>query len=310
MYAESDLLSDCTLVLDGIPVQEEISPFVHYHVNNLQYLEGVTAALLAEKTASVQQYRKTINASILSANNESNTTVIDTWDQQKHTVESLEKHDVAVPLRYQCSDLSHGCGSENSSKDSSLKQLKRDLERDKVSINGLRISGSEVGMDSIVKIIEKKIMEILRVAQFPPIEKAVLKSLVMEILRKGSRTNSGYLCYENIQQMIDETKTMLVPLSTLAKPIAISLSIGGLSETSHWGLLCSISCLSFFHVVSSAEHPSDGTEGQEKVVIVGVYEQVLLLKLNVGSKYSAVDMSSLMGKSSVTIQRHVITPEK
>ena len=312
MYAESDLLSDCTLVLDGIPVQEEISPFVHYHVNNLQYLEGVTAALLAEKTASVQQYRKTINASVLSANNESSTTVIDTWDQQKHTIESLEKHDVAVPLRYNCNDVAHQWigGSENSSKDSSLKQLKRDLERDKVSINGLRISGSEIGMDGLIKLLDMKIVEILRVGQFPPIEKAVLKSLVMEILRKGSRTNSGYLCYENIQQMIDETKTMLVPLSTLAKPIAISLSIGGLSETSHWGLLCSISCLSFFHVVSSAEHPSDGTEGQEKVVIVGVYEQVLLLKLDVGSKHSAIDMSSLMGKSSVTIQRHVITPEK
>lgn len=311
MYTESDLLSDCALVLDGIEVQhEEITPFVHYHVNNQQYLEGINAALVAEKTASVQHYRKSINASVLSANNERNTTIIDTWEQQKHTIESLENHDATVPLCYRCSDLSQGIGgSENTSKDSSLKQLKRDLERDKVSINGHRISGSEVGMDGIVKIMETKIMDILRVGQLPPIEKAVLKSLVMEILRKGSRTNSGYLCYENIQQMIDETKAMLVPLSTLAKPIAITLSIGCLSETSHWGLLCSTSCLTFFHIISSTKHPSDRTGGQEKVVIVGIYEQVLLLKLDVASKYSAIDMSSLIGKSTVTIKRHMMTTE-
>ena len=152
-------------------------------------------------------------------------------------------------------------------------------------------------------------MDILRVSQFPPIEKVALKSLVMEILRKGSRTNSGYLCYENIQQMIDETKTMLVPLSTLAKPIAITLSIGGLSETSHWGLKCTISCSSFFHVVTAVEHSSDETGRQDKIILVGIYEHVLLLKIDMGSKFCAMDMSSLIGKSSVTIRRHIMTTE-
>ena len=310
MYEEFDLIADSALVLDGTAAaQEVVSPFVHYHINNQQYLDGARASLLAEKIASLQHHRKAINASVLYASNEV-TTDIDTWDQQKYTVEILEKQDSVVPLCYRCSDLVHGIGaSESTSKDSSMKQLKRDLERDKLSVNGIRVSGSEFGMDGIVKMIEVKIMDILRVGQFPPIEKTVLNALVIQILRKGSRTNSGYLCYENIQQILDETKAMLVPLSTLAKPITISLSIGGLSETPHSGLLCTISCSSFFHVVASVEYPRDETAGQEKIVLVGIYEHTFLLKLNVGGKFSAMDLSSLIGKSSVTIRKHIMSTD-
>ena len=106
------------------------------------------------------------------------------------------------------------------------KQLKKDVERDRILLNGVRISGSEAGIDAIYNQIGKICDAVLQESSLPILDESLKAQFTHIVLGKSSRTHSGGITFQAVQAIIDPLKSMLLPQSNITPPIHIKVSVG------------------------------------------------------------------------------------
>lgn len=120
----------------------------------------------------------------------------------------------------------------------------------------------------------------------------------------------GGLAYECLQYLIEPSSVAITPLSTLAKPLKISISVGSFSssdslEKNRYGLQCSIECSTFFNL-KSVEIIPDNIILQKNIakeetkvidtIVQQVYENEICIDVNPCLKYSIKSISNMTGK--------------
>mmetsp|Transcript_10959 Transcript_10959/g.10595 ORF Transcript_10959/g.10595 Transcript_10959/m.10595 type:complete len:360 (+) Transcript_10959:61-1140(+) len=243
-----------------------------------------------------------------------------------------------LPLSLQVSEINKMPESSifmvsSSSKDAGLKQLRRDVERDKFVINDVQLNGSEKHLEGICDNLVQCCNSALLKCCLLPISKEVENHIAYEVLQKACRTNSGGIAYQCLQYLIDSSSVVIVPVSTLAQPLSINVSIGsykdstnhcehpypelpGYGEDDRWGLICRVECSTFFKL----ERPVDEVDSQvslseslifhesEDLIVQILYENEICFDVNICSKCSIETLSSMTGTSMdsgrVTVSHH------
>ena len=192
----------------------------------------------------------------------------------------------------------------------SLKQLHRDVERDTFKLNGTHLIGSEIGLEGICSAIVRCCSEVLSKCCLRPLDKAVETDIAHEVLAKASRTHSGGVAYQCLQYMIKPDDIVIVPLSTLAKPLNINISICSYADSgtaylesdNRWGLVCAVECSTFFTLksidgLSSLDFPLENIEVEklEDVTVQLVYEDSVRIPINPCAKYSIHSLNGIRG---------------
>jgi len=114
----------------------------------------------------------------------------------------------------------------------SMKQLTKDLERDRLIVNGQYVVGAEKGLagiqDILLAAIEQAILSFD--GETRGVGKAALNALVLQTLAKASRTNSGGSSFLALQPLLAPGEQAM-PLSDLATPLGVRVSVAALPLT-------------------------------------------------------------------------------
>ena len=133
--------------------------------------------------------------------------------------------------------LPSSTGGTKKSKDSSTEQLIRDLERDRVIINGKRMLGSQSGLEAILDVAIDICDQIVRTNNICPqrmstegkqmssLMRSHLRSFCRIALQQASRTESAFLSHSGLAIALDLLNCpdlMVVPESSLAFPLSLT----------------------------------------------------------------------------------------
>ena len=149
--------------------------------------------------------------------------------------------------------------------DASIKQLIKDLDRDKIIINGINIYGSEVGLDGCIPTLSYIIDVLTNEMKFETLSDKLKEDISIKALKLASRTSSGGLSYQVLLNNIDIEKCVIIPMSNLALPLIIKLSIGAFRDDNgnkRIGLICDVHTAYYFKIKSLE---GDNDEGSVKV---------------------------------------------
>ena len=163
-------------------------------------------------------------------------------------------------------------------KDSSFKQIKKDIERDSIVVNSICLRGSVVGVDFIKCAIRDYISSLVHDANLARLPSFVIEGLCHSILQASSRTNCGGAVFEALIRVLDTASALIVPIALKSTPATVHISFGRSFEASEsneqeWGLLVSVKCSTAFSVSEVSQ--SEITD----LHISGTYTCVLFLKL-------------------------------
>jgi hypothetical protein len=210
------------------------------------------------------------------------------WDDEYRSQNRNLKNDVApstpvsfsrflgaLPLTVSIIDTR----STNTAKDSSMKQIKKDIERDSLTVNNICFQGSAVGVDFVQSAIRDSISSLIQDAHLGVLPSSVLKSLCYTILQTSSRTNCGGAVFEALLQVLDTSTVQVVPIALKSTPATVDISFGQSFEVSdrnvqEWGLRVNINCSTVFAVGAITQ-----SEPMARVHISGKYACALFLKL-------------------------------
>jgi hypothetical protein len=179
-----------------------------------------------------------------------------------------------------------------SDKDSALKQLKKDIERDSLIINSTPLSGAQTGLEGAIAMLCDTMDAFIRENRLIPLTRHHFEGLSVQALRLASRTHSGGAAFQALQECIDPDSVLLIPNSKLATPLSIKLSLGnnmhgdkdlsadGSGWKYEWGLICDINCSTVFDL----EDISSGDGGQ-RAAVDAAYKCTLFLKLDLSDRY-------------------------
>lgn len=115
--------------------------------------------------------------------------------------------------------------------DASMKQLKKDIERDRLLVNGIRLVGAENGLDSILSRISDVCDDVHAECGVPSLGQEVKEFTVLSLLSKASRSHSGGIAFQAAQGLIDPATAMLMPQSAVTPPLKISIHLGVFPST-------------------------------------------------------------------------------
>jgi hypothetical protein len=115
--------------------------------------------------------------------------------------------------------------------DASMKQLKKDIERDRLIVNGIRVVGAEAGLDAVLTKICGICDDVHAECGIPNLGDEVKEFVVLSLLSKASRSHSGGIAFQAAQNLIDPATTMLMPQSAVAPPLKINIHLGAFPET-------------------------------------------------------------------------------
>ena len=174
-----------------------------------------------------------------------------------------------------------------SRKDSSVKQLQRDIERDSLIINGVKLAGS-VGLDEVLSEMSRTIDAVFSTCQLPPLPAELKTEFSLVSLRKAARTNSGGQSFQALQNIVPITH-QLVPQSSLASPLRILITLGSCSDKS---------MISSTH--SSSNFP--------KIGLIGIVQAATVFSLEQVDHQSAVQYSDHSVSVSVLYENTVFVP--
>ena len=191
----------------------------------------------------------------------------------------------------------------STSKDNSLKQLRKDIERDVLIVNGIQLSGSDNGLEGVIKLVTSLIQKVLRDCDLSPIEISVAETIAIEILKKATRTHSGAMAYQLLQYILNMETVTIVPVSTRAKPLSINISIDSTEGGNNWGLICKIQCSTFFNLRSSEslithDEIVNFEKPAETIIIQALYENFICSEINIGGNYSITSNQKLLGTTA------------
>lgn len=167
--------------------------------------------------------------------------------------------------------------------DSSFKQLKKDIERDKLLINGNLYIGANGGIDGAIDFFQTTIEKLIyELAALRP-DKSVIRSFGLSCLKLASRTNSGGIAFHMIQTVLIKDKYSLVPVSSLATPLLIRLSgipIESGDGTTSISIRCDVECSTYFQIFSVDNDPAVTKDFHKDRPIAVTYMASLILKGN------------------------------
>ncbi len=144
-----------------------------------------------------------------------------------------------------------------------LKQLNKDVVRDRLLINNHRITGAIDGLQGVKSLIEQEINSMLLDLHFPILPKEISSMLTEATLLKASRTNSGANVIQSLMTLIDPQYIVLIPQSSIVPPIQILIQLGSCpSNTQDWGIVCRIKC-DFMYLLSGDEQLDNSNSSSE-----------------------------------------------
>jgi hypothetical protein len=191
-----------------------------------------------------------------------------------------------------------------------LKQLKKDIERDKLVINGELVIGAAIGVDGAVDKLVSTCEQLVRENKLPTIPKNILRHFSQMALVKASRTYSGGLAISGIQAVVDLSSFHLVPQPNSTPPLQLSISLTSLpQQPQYWGLVCQIKCMFVYLVrshVNSEDHHTDSSikRSEDKEIKLqytdSVSFKIRLLNNEVANIDNIINDSTLTG--SVTVE--------
>jgi hypothetical protein len=171
--------------------------------------------------------------------------------------------------------------AKNDKPEEVMRQLKKDIERDTLLINGLRVCGAQVGLSDALKQVGAIVGQLMSECSLPALPSTMSDTLSKVILNKASRTHAGGITFQALQSMIDANTQMLIPQSSSAVPLNVQIAIGAFPTVfdanihhnhnnnnsrnsdnidiiadyvavnhrlKYWGVVCCIECESVFHV--------------------------------------------------------------
>jgi hypothetical protein len=245
---EMDLEADSMINSDnygGIGCAEiEMEDVALQHLKNLNFLKFANSVLNSE-IASRKRRRA------------------DSWEMVMVEPKEAAKQRVfpfAVPLQNIPSvqkEIEHHQSS--STLTARIKQLKKDLERDKLLINNNRLIGATIGLAGILSTMETLFDELMEENSLPPLSKEVKEQLSYGILLKSARTHSGAMVLHVLQNIVDTNTTLILPQSAVVPPIKIKIGLDAIPDqvfpsfTTSWGIAGKISCEFIYSLYSREE---------------------------------------------------------
>ncbi|RYY74390.1 hypothetical protein EON63_19690 [archaeon] len=146
------------------------------------------------------------------------------------------------------------------------KQLKKDIERDKLMVNGQLFLGAEMGINKVHTLLVDVMAAALGDCQLPRQSSQMLEKLATIVLYRTSRTISGGMAVTALQSFVDMCEYLIVPDPQATPPLSISIHIGKPGHMLPWGIVCDISCEYVYALKSiedcmgdSAESPNTST---------------------------------------------------
>ena len=337
VYSEDDLLSDANIMSStcstdnfGLPWPDYnsslqagssstnadyLQSIIHQHSDCIRFLNFAEKSMTAESTKSndYSMSMKMKESCHLYGTRE--TKDIRGSVLKEHQNRTLKDVIPLLPLSLEVSEI-NSAGSTSSmhlaasSGKISLKQLRRDVERDTFKLNGTSLIGSEKGLEGICSAIVRCCNEVLSKCCLRSLDKDVETDIAHEVLAKASRTHSGGIAYQCLQYIIKPDDIVIVPLSTLAKPLNINISISSYADSdtvqlesdNRWGLVCAVECSTFFTLkstggMSSLDFPLENIEVErlEDVTVQLVYEDSVRIPINPCSKCSIHSLDGIRG---------------
>lgn len=219
------------------------------------------------------------------------------------------------------------------SEEAQWKQLKKDIERDRLLVNSIRLVGAAEGLDNVLQKLEDICTQLLTDCYLthPPIE--ALNSLCKCALQKAARTHSGGIAFQALQNSIDPSTMMLIPQSSVTPPLKINVFIGRLPSTvkstelrSKVGLICQVQSESIYQVSKrvdlntdvSAESSSNVDTDHNKMtplcsglldkIVSVMYEDYAMLEVQQQQQQSKNDDAEVVINDLLAIGQVVIKP--
>lgn len=217
---------------------------------------------------------------------------------------------------------------QSDSPESALKQLRKDIERDRLLINSIRLVGAVVGLEGVISALSDIFDTLLLECKLPLLTTRVKESISQAILIKASRTNSGGIAFSTLQSLIDSDHILLIPQSHAFPPIKIQISLGRFPKdveiledeyqiiaSPRWGLICQVQCESFYRVrctddvMGEKESQKKGIKGEELVnkLISVVYEDFIYFEMKLYGNEIA-NLGRLIDHQHSNCSSIIITP--
>lgn len=317
-YSEEDLEFDCELFLsetEDINInwllvsevdkivstysreEEAVYSAINNHNKIMRYLTFAKSALDVEIDNATK---------IAIEGNKSETDIFPTLS----TARDFSLTDLPIKLRVkEIRDIDNML-ARHETKEARHRQLKKDVERDVLLINGIRLSGAAKGLEHALQLTGDICDLILKECDLKPLVAGLREAFCETLLSVASRTHSGGITFQALQSAIDPSIFMLIPQSAAARPINVQVSVGAFPQSYYtsnlsqninraggkkrWGLLCHVTCESLFEV-QNRDNPMErgrnssssavGADGEAQVgpdsvpLVRVVYEDHVLLDL-------------------------------
>lgn len=355
-YTEEELLSDAKMIASTsssenfgmrIPSHSETfseGPFIYdpdtlygqvqRHADNVRFLNFAAESISAEAVKS-SRYSDVMN---LKLTEERNSDDFKTSGIKEEIINHSQFHDLdsryaesILPITIDVSEINKSASGSlfsvpASSERISIKQLRKDVERDRFTLNGAPLIGSELKLEGVISAIEQCCRRALQQCFMRPINKSIGRDLAIEILTKASRTNSGGIAYQCLHYLIKPSSIVITPLSNLAKPLNISITVGSFSETAgrsstlddNWGLISHVDCSTFFSIKANDMAPNnplseineDTSDNQTDTKVQIIFDDAICVPISLKAEHSISDLSGMTGTSGnsgkVTVQKLIL----
>eukprot|EP01035_Chromulina_nebulosa_P025709 gene25709-33571_t len=269
------------------------------HLKNLRFLKFATETLgteLSNQNESLDMYFSANNDIKMEAFCDDGHDSLGKSQLNNRNGDNLSPFTVRLPSKVSVSKIEgiERMLQRDESIEAKEKQLKKDVERDRILLNGVRISGSEAGIDAIYSRIGQICDTVLQECSLPTLGESLKADFTRIVLSKSSRTHSGGITFQAVQAIIDPLKSMLLPQSNITPPIRIKVFVGNFPENgksfssevqkSKWGLICSIVCESYFEVqehltLQSLDVDESESTPPQKNIIKSVYEDYVMVEV-------------------------------
>jgi hypothetical protein len=247
-YTSSDALSDAQLASENLfdsinvwsnaidnlsimkaPLQSKLSGYIH----QVRYLEAAASVLGAEVEKIDQQ-------AILGAGPDDESSLEDSFGDDMTLETMLLSDDVGgggfprtvnlTRLREQ--ELAGGSagrlsGIRSMSEGVMLKQLQKDVERDTVEANGVKVVGANVGLQGLQDQLSHDAEALLVECRLPPASIELRTLLHTTALQHVTRSNSGVVAFQLLQALTADPDTVLLPVSEKQYPLRLATRVGG-----------------------------------------------------------------------------------
>lgn len=176
------------------------------------------------------------------------------------------------------------------------RQLRKDIGRDRILINGGMCIGAGQGLEGTMKSLLTECENIITRNGLPLLPNDILERFCEAILIKSSRTASGGIALSTMQRYFDlQSKYLAVPVISLTPPAQINLYLGAVQGRTGWGLVGKIRCEFAYDLRCMTDLVLEG-QGSESSIehrIVISYEDYVVCKISLTGKPPNVYADSL-----------------